>query len=141
MRKKYYRPVGERLPRWVLIPVGIVFLPITLLSSIVSLFMIFSPNEFGNVSNVPITVLKVVIGIFFLIGSLWGTYLLLRMIFVNPNKANFTSPFGLRVFAFFSYFSYIFSSSGSFSSSYSARTLWALAKQREKTKINLNKRR
>ena len=132
MRKKYYRPVGERLPRWVLIPFGIVFLPITFLSSIGSLFLIISPNAVGNVSNVPITVLKVVVGSLFLIGSLWGTYLLLRMIFVNPNKANFTSPFGLRVFAFFSYFSYIFSGSGSCSYSYSARTLWALARKKGK---------
>ena len=137
MRKKYYRPVGERLPRWVLIPFGIVFLPITFLSSIGSLFLIISPNAVGNVSNVPITVLKVVVGSLFLIGSLWGTYLLLRMIFVNPNKANFTSPFGLRVFAFFSFLSGF----GPFSSTYSAKTLWALAKQREKTKINFNKRR
>jgi len=125
MRKKYYSPEEKPLPRWVVIPLGIIFFPFTLLSIIISLSLIFSPN-------VPITVLTVILGSLLLIVSLLGAYFSLRMIFVNPNKANFTSPTILRVSAFFAYF---FAHSSS-----TSRSLLGIAKQREKTKINFKKK-
>ncbi len=81
------------LPRWVTIPLGIVFVPFTFFCVIGSLSLLFAPN-------VPPTVLTVSLGSLFSAGSLWVFYLSLRLLFVSPkNGTSFITPVGLRAVA------------------------------------------
>ncbi len=81
------------LPRWVTIPLGLLFTPFTLLCVVGSAIILLSPN-------VPPTIITVSLGSLFLAGSLWVFYLSLRLLFVNPkNKSKFISPIGLKVIA------------------------------------------
>lgn len=89
-----YQEVEPRpLPRWVSFPLGVVFVPFTLLCVIGSAIILVSPN-------VPPSLLTVSIGSGFLAGSLWVFYLSLRLLFVSPKGgAKFISPVGLRIIA------------------------------------------
>ena len=81
------------LPRWVTIPIGLIFAPLTLLCVIGSGILLVAPN-------VSPTILTVSMGSVFLAGSLWVFYLSLRLLFVSPKDgAKFISPVGLRVIA------------------------------------------
>ncbi|OFI33034.1 hypothetical protein [Alteromonas lipolytica] len=81
------------LPRWVLIPLGIVLVPFTLLCVIGSSMLLLAPN-------VPPNLLTISLGSLFLAGSLWFFYLSLRLLFVNPkNQSGFIAPMGLRAIA------------------------------------------
>jgi hypothetical protein len=81
------------LPRWITIPLGIVFTPFTFLCVIGSAILLVAPN-------VPPTLLTISLGSVFLGGSLWVFYLSLRLLFVNPKgKSKFMPPLGLKVIA------------------------------------------
>lgn len=81
----------DTLPRWVTIPLGLLFTPFTLLCVIGSATLLIYPNK-------PLSILSVSLGSIFLGGSLWVFYLSLRLLFVNPkSRTKFLSPFGLKV--------------------------------------------
>ena len=91
--EEYEEIEPKPLPRWVTIPLGIVFAPFTLLCVIGSAILLVAPN-------VPPTLLTISLGSVFLAGSLWVFYLSLRLLFVNPKgKSKFVSPLGLKVIA------------------------------------------
>lgn len=91
--EEYEEIEPKPLPRWVTIPLGIIFTPITLLCVIGSAILLIAPN-------VPHTLLTISLGSVFLAGSLWVFYLSLRLLFVNPNgKSRFLPPLGLKVIA------------------------------------------
>ena len=89
-----YEAVEPRsLPRWVTVPLGVIFVPFTFLCVIGSSTLLVAPN-------VPPTLLTVSLGSIFLAGSLWVFYLSLRLLFVSPkSEAKFISPVGLRLIA------------------------------------------
>ncbi len=81
------------LPRWITLPLGLVFVPFTLLCVLGSSIILVEPN-------VPPSFLTVSIGSLFLAGSVWVFYLSLRLLFVSPKgNSKFISPAGLRIIA------------------------------------------
>jgi ABC-type microcin C transport system permease subunit YejB len=91
--EEYEEIEPKPLPRWVTIPLGIIFTPFTPLCVIGSAIILVAPN-------VPPTLLTISLGSLFLAGSLWVFYLSLRLLFVNPKgKSKFMSPVGLKVIA------------------------------------------
>lgn len=91
--EEYEKIESKPLPRWVTIPLGILFTPFTLICVIGSATLLLAPN-------VPPTLLTVSLGSVFLAGSLWVFYLSLRLLFVSPkSKAKFISSVGLKVIA------------------------------------------
>jgi hypothetical protein len=84
---------SKSLPRWVTVPLGIVFAPFTFFCVIGSAIILVAPN-------VPPTFLTVSLGSVFLAGSVWVFYLSLRLLFISPKgKSKFISPLGLKVIA------------------------------------------
>jgi hypothetical protein len=91
--EEYEEIESKPLPRWVTIPLGILFTPFTLICVIGSATLLVAPN-------VPPTLLTVSLGSIFLAGSLWVFYLSLRLLFVSPKgSTKFISPVGLKVIA------------------------------------------
>jgi hypothetical protein len=81
------------LPRWITMPLGVIFVPITLLCVVGSALILVAPN-------VPPSIMTVSLGSLLLAGSLWVFYLSLRLLFVSPKgSAKFISPVGLRIIA------------------------------------------
>lgn len=80
----------KTLPRWVTIPLGLILTPITFFCVIGSSILLLAPN-------ITPTIFTILLGCLFLAGSLWGFYLSLRLLFVNPkSKTHFINPIGLR---------------------------------------------
>ncbi|MBB3166961.1 hypothetical protein [Simiduia aestuariiviva] len=91
--EQYEEIEPKPLPRWVTIPLGILFAPFTFICVIGSATLLVAPN-------VPPTVLTVSLGSIFLAGSLWVFYLSLRLLFVNPKgSTKFISPVSLKIIA------------------------------------------
>lgn len=91
--EKYEGIEPKPLPRWITIPLGMVLTPFALLCIIGSAILLIAPN-------VPPTLLTVSLGSVFLAGSLWVSYLSLRLLFVSPKGGTkLISPAGLRVIA------------------------------------------
>ncbi|WP_226648445.1 hypothetical protein [Microbulbifer variabilis] len=91
--EEYEEIEPKPFPRWVTVPLGIVFTPFTFLCVIGSAIISVAPN-------VPPTLLTISLGSLFLAGSLWVFYLSLRLLFVSPKgKSKFMSPLGLKVIA------------------------------------------
>lgn len=81
------------LPRWVSIPLGLLFTPITMVCVIGSGSLLLAPN-------VPRTLLTMSLGTLFLAGSLWMFYISLRLLAVSPKKnKRLISPLGLKIIA------------------------------------------
>jgi len=91
--EEYEEIEPKPLPRWVTIPLGILFVPFTLICVIGSATLVVAPN-------VPPTLFTVSLSSIFLAGSLWVFYLSLRLLFVDPKgSAKFVSPVGLKLIA------------------------------------------
>ena len=91
--EEYEEIEPKPLPRWVTIPLGILFTPFTLICVIGSATLLLAPN-------VAPTLLTVSLGSMFLAGSLWMFYLSLRLLFANPKGGTkFISPVGLKLVA------------------------------------------
>ena len=91
--EEYQEYEPKPLPRWVTIPLGIFFVPSTLMCVIGSLSLLLAPN-------VPPSAFTISLGSLFLAGSLWVFFLSLRLIFVSPKSTSkFISPNGLRASA------------------------------------------
>ena len=81
----------KSLPRWITLPLGLVLFPFTLLCILGSAIMLLAPN-------VPPSIFTISIGSVFLIGSIWVSLLLFRLIVSNPKKSKgFVSPVVLRI--------------------------------------------
>jgi hypothetical protein len=82
---------SDYLPRWVTLSLGLVLLPVTLLCVAGSLMILLAPS-------VPPSALSISIGSVFLVGSIWMSALVFRLIFINPERNRaLLSPNGFRV--------------------------------------------
>ncbi|WP_339075313.1 hypothetical protein [Teredinibacter turnerae] len=87
----YEKIEPKPLPRWVTMPLGLIFTPFTFICVVGSVTLLIAPN-------VPPTVITVSLSSIFLAGSLWVFYLSLRLLFVSPkSRSKFISPMGLKV--------------------------------------------